>query len=142
MVITGLTRKSTEHSCGCGFKSNKDIHCYQCAYPQNDTMFVKNKQYLYTLFSLLRNTFRGVGAGDVLTEGINGYGLVISGIYIDKNEDERLDYLPVINWTRLAAQLACGRGLDKMYIIELRICGAESAWLSKTAFRDPPCAAL
>lgn len=65
----------------------------------NAWMYEKNRQYIYTLFSLLRNTLREAGAESVLGKGASGYVLDMRRIFVDESKKDTQKYLPGYRWS-------------------------------------------
>jgi two-component SAPR family response regulator len=66
----------------------------------NAWMYEKNKQYIYTLLSLLRGTMRDAGAEEILKKGESGYILDTSRIYIDDSGIKEQEYMPGYAWSK------------------------------------------
>ncbi len=66
----------------------------------NAWMYEKNKQYIYTLLSLLRGTIRDAGAEEILKKGESGYILDTSRIYVDDSGKQGQEYMPGYAWSK------------------------------------------
>ena len=66
----------------------------------NAWMYEKNKQYIYTLLSLLRGTMRDAGAEEILKKGESGYILDTSRIYVDDSGKQGQEYMPGYAWSK------------------------------------------
>lgn len=64
----------------------------------NERMYEKNKQYIYTLFSHLRSTLRQVGAEALLRKEADGYSLDMTRICVDQDGKGSLPYMEDFSW--------------------------------------------